>query len=111
MYDVRDRDWSTCPHCNVKFTRKQITNKSFNAFREKCDACQQLIYVNPKENQRKATFFLIPLMPMSLHQLFDLHFILLVLLAILFIISLSYFYVPYMIRFSDKDTSMDDWKK
>lgn len=102
-YSMRDRRWSKCPHCRNDMSRKQIFQKSFIPFREKCDFCNKLIYANPRDNQNKIIIYLFPLCSMSLHTLFDLHLFLVLLFAVGFFTSFYYFVLPYLITFSDKE--------
>ena len=103
FYSLRDKHWSKCPHCEKNMTRMQIFRKSFIPFRERCDFCNELIYANPKDNQRKILIYILPLQSMSLHTLFDFHLILVIFFAFGSFLSLFYFILPYMITFSDKE--------
>ena len=107
IYESRNRQWSKCPHCQTKLTRKQIQQKSFIPFREKCDACQQLIYIDPRESQNKMGLYLVALTSPGHHTLFDLHFLLVLLLAIGSTVSQYYFYLPYMLTFSDHNKPLE----
>ena len=111
LKDTRKRKQSHCPHCQVPFTRKQIWRKSFMAYREKCDECKQPIYLERRAAQNSVKYALLPLMPIYLHDLFNLYFVYVLLFSILLMISLTYFYTPFMMQFTDKDNTMDDFKK
>lgn len=106
FYSVRDKQWSKCPHCEKNITRMQIFRKSFVPFRERCDFCNELIYVNPKENQNKMIIYIFPFTSMGYHTLFDLHLFLVVFFAVGSFLSLCYFVLPYIITFSEKDEQL-----
>ena len=53
MWEVwltRDNEWSKCPHCGEPMTRKAIRKKTMWQYRETCDACGELIYLNKSES-------------------------------------------------------------
>lgn len=50
-------------------------------------------------------------LPTSLSNFMDLPIVYVLLFSGLFVASATYFCIPVMMRFTDKDTTMDDWKK
>ena len=111
LNDARDRVPAHCPHCHVPFTRKQIWSKSFMAYREKCDECKQLIYLERHSTQGSIMYTFLTFIPITLHNMVDLHFVYVLLFCVLLVASLTYFCTPLLMQFTDKDTSMDDFKK
>ncbi|MBD8033681.1 hypothetical protein H9632_11445 [Solibacillus sp. Sa1YVA6] len=111
LYDARDREQSHCPHCETPFTRKQIFRKTYMPYREKCDSCQKIIYLEGNATQSTMRYALIPLAPIWLQNFLSLHFAYVLLFSALFVVSLTYFYTPLMVQFTDRDTTMDDFKK
>lgn len=111
LNNARNSEPACCPHCKIVFTRKQIWDKSYMPYREKCDTCNKPIYIERKHYQNTVMTIIIPLFPFWISNFFSLHFAYVVLFSVLIIISLSYFYTPFMLQFTDRDTSMDDFKK
>ncbi|MGN7477782.1 MazG nucleotide pyrophosphohydrolase domain-containing protein [Solibacillus silvestris] len=108
LKDICNHEQSCCPHCQTLFTRKQIFSKTYMAYREKCDSCQKPIYLERRSSLNKIPYFVLPLIPIWLNSL---HFAYVLLFSALMVISLTYFYVPFMVLFTDKDTPMEDMKK
>lgn len=111
LYNARGLKQSHCPHCEAPFTRKQIFRKTHMAYREKCDSCQKLIYLERNAVPNTLMYVLITLAPIWLQNLFSLYFSYVLLFSLLLSISLTYFYMPIMVQFTDRDTTMDDFKK
>lgn len=111
LNDARDRVKSHCPHCHVPFTRKQIWRKSFMAYREKCDECKELIYLERHTAQVSIMYTFSTFIPITLHTMVDLHFVYVLLFCVLLGTSFTYFCTPLMMQFTDRDTTMDDIKK
>ena len=111
LYDAREREQSHCPHCKTPFTRKQIFRKTYMPYREKCDSCQKIIYLEGNATQSTMRYALIPLAPIWLQNFLSLHFTYVLLCSALIVVSLTYFYTPLMVQFTDRDTTMDDFKK
>ena len=110
LCEIPERYESCCPHCKTTYTRKEIWRKSFNAFREKCDHCQKPIFVSEEENKRKLTIYLAPAYPILLSGPFQFPLFLVIPMLISMFISLSYFYLPYMVEFTDEDQGLKGFK-
>mgnify|MGYP003506676672 CR=1 FL=1 len=106
-----DYNKARCPHCHVPFTRKQIVKKTYMAFRETCDSCKKPIYL---DRYAKVGFWFVPILPITgfwLESLFGLKIYYVPLWIGLMIASMTYFILPLVIQFTDKDTTAEDMKK
>lgn len=111
LNEACDYNKTRCPHCHVPFTRKQIVKKTYMAFREKCDSCKKPIYL---DRYAKVGFWFVPILPITgfwLESLFGLKIYYVPLWIGLMIASITYFILPLIIQFTDKDTTAEDMKK
>lgn len=108
---VRDYNKTSCPHCHVPLTRKQIFKKTYMAFRETCDSCKMPIYLDRKTAANFFTLFLLPISGIWFVDSFGLKIQYVPLWIILMITSLIYFYMPLMFQFTEKDTTAEDMNK
>lgn len=111
LNDLRDYNKSSCPHCHVPFTRKQILKKTYMAFRETCDGCKKPIYLDRSIARNSLIMFLLPVSGVWLVDIAGLKMQYAPLWIVLMITSLTYFYWPIMVQFTDKDTTAEDMKK
>lgn len=97
-YHTREYEKTRCPHCQIQFTRKQIRQKTKWQFREKCDACEKPIFVDPNRNGTSGYLFIYPLF-IVFNSFLNIHYVI-VITMIVTLFWLVYKYIsPYSIQF------------
>lgn len=97
VYQTRDSQKTSCPHCGIEFTRKQVRQKTKWQYRETCDTCEKPIYVDPKRNGDTA-YLIFPAF-LLFNGILNMHYLLVIaIVAISFWLLLKYI-TPYSIQF------------
>lgn len=62
LWGIRNNERVACPCCGEPFTLRQILKKSGLRFNEKCDYCQETIYLDTQKNRKvnAGVFFIVP---------------------------------------------------
>lgn len=96
-YATRDNQKTSCPHCGVQFTRKQVRQKSMWQYREKCDTCEKPIFVDPKKNGN-IVYFIYPSF-ILFNSILDIHYSLVVIMVISSLWLVYKYVSPYSVQF------------
>jgi CXXC-20-CXXC protein len=105
LYGVRKMERTTCPHCGVKLTRRQILVKSAMQYRERCNTCKRLIYLTKASKQQMIAIFFWPVMPIWIGNIASsLHTGLVMIFCLVNILTIVYIYVPVMVEFTKENT-------
>ena len=97
IYDTRDNEWCSCPHCGTPFTRKQMRQKLRWQYLEKCDACDKQIYVDSKQMTSVPIAFYCSFF--GYYTIFNMNIFLVILMGISVIWLTTKYVSPYSVQF------------
>lgn len=97
VYHTRDLGKTSCPHCGVEFTRKQVRQKTKWQYRETCDTCEKPVYVDPKRNGD--TLFLVFPAFIFFNGILNMHYLLVMAMVIVSFWLVYQYISPYSIQF------------
>lgn len=97
VYQTRNLEKTSCPHCGIQFTRKQVRQKVKWQYREKCDTCEKPIYVDPKRNGSSA-FIVYPSF-LVFYSILDMHYLIVVVMMCSILWLIMKYISPYSIQF------------
>ncbi|MER1999363.1 MAG: hypothetical protein ABS882_06280 [Lysinibacillus sp.] len=104
LHDLRDMSRTVCPHCGVKYTRREIIVKASMQFRERCKSCKQLVYLTKNSKRQLLVLFFWPVMPIWIGNFASLYDSVAMVFCVVNIVTLVVFYIPILTEFTKENT-------
>lgn len=57
LWCIRNSEQAACPHCGCQFSSRKIFSMSWNAYRTKCDKCNERIFHSTSSKKKNSSMF------------------------------------------------------